>query len=255
MTRAVLVLSVLTLLAACSTTAERDADDAKRRRLVETNVQLAAGYLQRGQIEFAKEKLEKALSVDPDDVSANNTMALLQWRLRDYAAAEAHFKRAVRANDKGNGEAHNNYGVFLCERGRVEEAVQRFKHAIDDALYSTPAMANQNAGLCLAKTGASASAEPYFREALKLNPRSAPALEQMARISFESGRTLAARGFMQRYFQAGNDTPEMLWLATRIEKALGHKNEEASYALRLRSKFPESPEAKRLGKPSRAGKG
>ncbi len=255
MRRAAFALALAVLLGACASTAEREADDAKRHRLVETNVQLAANYLQRGQLEFAKEKLEKALSIDPDDVSANNTMALLQWRLRDHAAAEKHFRRAVTL-EKNNGEAQNNYGVFLCERGRVEEAVKWFKRAIDDPLYSTPAVANQNAGLCLIKTGANTAAEPYFREALKINPRLAPALEQMARISLDQGKALAARGFMQRYFQAGADTPETLWLAVRIEKALGHKNEEASYALRLRAKFPESPEAKRLGKkPVRAGKG
>lgn len=250
-----ITLSALVLLAACASTAEREAEDAKRQRLVDTNVQLAAGYLQRGQLEFAREKLEKALAIDPDSPNANSTMALLQWRLRDYRAAETHFQRAVRV-EKDNGEAHNNYGVFLCERGRVEEAVNRFKQAISDPLYSTPAVANQNAGLCLMKTGAAAAAEPYFREALRINPQSVPALEQMARISMESGKPLAARGFMQRYFQAGGaDTPETLWLAVRIERALGHKNEEASYALRLRAKFPDSPEAKRLAKPARSGKG
>jgi len=248
-------LPALVLLAACASTAEREAGDAKRTRLVDTNVQLAAGYLQRGQLEFAREKLEKALAIDPDNPNANSTMALLQWRLRDYSAAETHFQRAVRA-DRDYGEAHNNYGVFLCERGRVEEAVNRFKKAITDPLYSTPAVANQNAGLCLMKTGAAAAAEPYFREALRLNPQLVPALEQMARISLESGKPLAARGFMQRYFQAGGpDTPETLWLAVSIERALGHKNEEASYALRLRAKFPDSPEAKRLAKPTRSGKG
>lgn len=242
------------LVAGCASTAERDADETKRRRLVETNVQLAAGYLQRGQLEFAKEKLEKALAMEPTDIHANNTMALLQWRLRDYAAADAHFRRAV-ALDKGNGDAHNNYGVFLCERGRIDEAEGRFKRAIADPLYSTPAVANQNAGLCLSKKGERTAAEAYFREALRLNPRLAPSLAQMARISLDSNRALAARGFIQRYFQETEDSPEALLLAVRIERALGHKNEEASYALRLRAKFPDSPEARQLPKPARAGKG
>lgn len=254
MTRSWPLLLIATLLAACSSTAEREAEDARRQRVIDTNVQLATGYLQRGQLEFAKEKLERALALDANDVNANTTMALLQWRLKDYAVAEEHFRRSVRA-EKGNGEARNNYGVFLCERGRIDEAVKWFRLAVQDPLYSTPAVANQNAGLCLAKTGAVADAEPFFREALKLNPGLAPALEQMARISLDIGKPLAARGFMQRYFQAGQDTPDTLWLAIRIERALGHKNEEASYALRLRAKFPESPEAKRLGKPMRTGKG
>ena len=181
-------------------------------------------------------------------------MALLQWRLREYAAAEAHFRRAV-VLEKGNGEAQNNYGVFLCERGRIDEAERWFKRAIADPFYSTPAAANQNAGLCLIKKAERVAAETYFREALRLNPRLAQSLVHMARISFDSGRALAARGFIQRYFQEAEDTPETLWLAVRIEQALGHKNEEASYALRLRAKFPDSPETRQLGKPARAGKG
>jgi len=37
-----------------------------------------------------------------------------------------------------------------------------------------------------------------------------------------------------------------LLLAFRIERALGAKDAQASYALRLRGKFPDSAEAKQL---------
>jgi len=62
----------------------------------------------------------------------------------------------------------------------------------------------------------------------------------------KAGKRLPARGFIERYFQSAEDTPESLLLAVRIERALGNKNAEASYALRLRSKFPASPEAGQL---------
>lgn len=255
MKRVLIAVLMMTLLAGCSTTAEREADEAKRQRVVETNVQLANGYMQRGQLDFAKEKLERALSVDPANLQANNAMALLHWRLKEYPAAEQHFRRAV-AVEKGNGEAQNNYGVFLCERGRIDEAERWFRRAVADTHYSTPAEANQNAGLCLMKKGDRVAAEPYFREALRLNPRLAQSLEHMARISFDSGRMLPARAFVQRYFEnGGQDTPEILWVAVRVEKALGHKDQEASYALRLRARFPDSPEARQLGKPAPAKKG
>jgi type IV pilus assembly protein PilF len=68
----------------------------------------------------------------------------------------------------------------------------------------------------------------------------------MARISLDSGQVLSARGFIERYFQAAEDTPESLLLAVKIERALRNKNAEASYALRLRGKFPTSPEARQL---------
>ncbi len=233
------------MLGGCASSAERQADAAKRQRLIETNLQMAANYLQRDQLDFAKEKLDKALAIDADDSQANNMMALLQWRVKDYSAAERHFVKAV-AGQNQNAEAQNNFGAFLCERGRIDEAEQWFKKAIANPFYHTPADANQNAGLCLMKKPAPQAAEVYFREALKVNPRLAISLHQMAKISFDAGKTLAARGFIQRYFQAAGDTPEALLLAIRIERKLGNKNDEASYALRLRGKYPDSPEARAL---------
>lgn len=241
------------IVTGCASTAEREANEAKRARLVETNVQLANGYLQRGELEFAKERLDKALAVEPNDSQANNMMALLQWRLKDYRAAEQHFRNSV--SHKDDPEAQNNFGVFLCERGRAEEAETWFKRAIANPLYQTPALAYENAGICFLKARAIPKAEGYFREALRVDPRLPTSLLHMARISYEAGRTLPARGFMQRYFQATQDTPEALFLAVQIERALKNKDEEASYAMRLRGKFPASPEARRLQAPTAGQKG
>lgn len=245
-------LLIALLAAGCASTAEREAEAARRARLVETHIQLANGYLQRGQIEFAKENLERALERDADHSQANNMMAVLQWRLKEYDAAERHFRRAVRS-DPRNAEAQNNYGAFLCDRGRIDEAETWFRRAVANPLYRTPALAYENAGLCLFKAKQYARAEVNFREALKIDPNLADSLFHMARISYDSGRTLAARGFMQRYFQAAQDTPAALLLAVRIERALKNKDEEASYALRLRGKFPTSPEAQELQRRDRRG--
>ena len=40
--------------------------------------------------------------------------------------------------------------------------------------------------------------------------------------------------------------PELLWLAIQIERVLGAKDAEASYALQLRSMYPDSEQAKLL---------
>ncbi|MFQ5545314.1 MAG: type IV pilus biogenesis/stability protein PilW, partial [Acidiferrobacterales bacterium] len=171
----------------------------------------------------------------------------LQWRLKENDAAESHFRRALKSQPD-NSEARNNYGAFLCERGEVDKAVKQFELALADPLYTTPAQANLNAGLCLMKKPAPVAAESYFREVLKLDPKRKEALYQMAKISYDSGETYSARGFIQRFFEVANDTPESLLLAVRIEGKLRAKDAEASYALRLRGKFPDSPEAQELRK-------
>jgi type IV pilus assembly protein PilF len=221
------------------------ADNEKLRKSVETQTQLGATYLQRNQPEIAKQHLERALELDSSDVQANNIMALLQWRLRQYDEADRFFQRALDGNGS-RAAAYHNYGAFLCDRGRIDEALRSLERAAADPLYKATAEANLNAGACLMKKPSPALAEKYLREALRINPRLPGALYHMARITFDSGRTLAARAFIQRYFEASEDTPDALLLAVQIETALKDKNAAASYALRLKSRFPKSDEASKL---------
>ncbi|MBI5613116.1 MAG: type IV pilus biogenesis/stability protein PilW [Gammaproteobacteria bacterium] len=232
-------------LAACASREEQAASEVRSSRLVETRTQLAASYMQRNQLDIALEELEKALAVESDNSQANNVMGLLQIRLKNDEKAEQHFRRALSAQGD-NSEARNNYGVFLCERGRLDDAEHQFKTALANPLYKTPEIAGINAGTCLLKKNAPALAEKYFRTALQVNPKSPTALYQMAVLNFTAKQFLPARGFIQRYMEVGNDTPESLLLAIRIEHALGAKDAQAQYAGRLRSKFPDSPEAKQL---------
>lgn len=238
------VLTLLLVFASgCASTTERKAEQTAQQKLVDTNIQLAAGYLQQGQFDVAKEKLDKALELQPDDPQANNVMALLQWRLKNHDAAERHFQRALGSKAGGiNPEVQHNYGAYLCDRGRTEEAITWFERAIANPQYLTPELANLNAGLCLLKKPDRPAAERYLRAALVHNPDLAPALLQMARISLEAGNALSARGFIERYFRNGPDTPESLLLAANVEHQLGNRNAESSYAMRLKGKFPDAPE-------------
>lgn len=238
MTRIPALVLVCVAVAACASKREV-AHDA---RLVEVHTQLAGAYLQRNQLDVAEQEIKKALDVDPDNALANNVMALLQVRLKNDAKADSYFRKAV-ARDSANGDIQNNYGAFLCERGRYDEAETRFRKAIDDPRYKTPELANLNAGLCLMKKPAPARAEKYFRAALGEQPKLATALLQMSRISLNGGQALSARGYMERYLEVGKEDPEVLMLACDIERALGNKALYNNYAQRLMVKFPDSPQA------------
>lgn len=239
-----LVLAGL-LIGGCASQAERDEKAEKSKKRVEIHTQLGASYLSRNQLEIAQQELQQALDINPDDSQANHIMGLLQLRLKQDEKAEQHFRRAI-SEQPGNADARNSYGVYLCERGRLEEADEQFRAAINNPLYKSPEQASLNAGICQLKKPDQNAAAGYFRTTLRHNPRQPQALLHMARYSFEAGESLSARGFMQRYFEVSTDTPEALLLAFRIERVLGAKDAQATYALRLRGKFPESAEAKQL---------
>lgn len=243
--RIIWLLIVGLMISGCASQAERDEKAAKINKRAEIHTQLGATYLSRNQLDVAQQELERALSVNPDDSQANHIMGLLQIRLKNDDKAEQYFRRSV-VEQPQNSDARNSYGVFLCERGRLDEADEQFRAAISNQLYKSPEQANLNAGICKLKKPDKHAAAVYFRKVLQHNPRQPQALLHMARYSFEIGESLSARGFMQRYFEVSTDTPEALLLAFRIERVLGAKDAQATYALRLRGKFPQSAEAKQL---------
>lgn len=212
------------------------------------NAQLGSGYLKQGKLELSKNKFEKALGQDPDLAQAHAGYALLMMRLGETRKAEKHFKRALRL-DPYSSETLNNYGIFLCDRNRIKEAEEQFMGALKDPLYKTPEYAYTNAGRCSLKIPDYNRAEGYFGKALKINPRFVDALYEMAHLHFIKKNYRLASTYMQKFDQYGSQgahTPASLWLAVRLARLTGDKNAEASYAISLKNRFPDSEEASYL---------
>jgi type IV pilus assembly protein PilF len=242
----VLLVSAL-LLGACGSkpSEQKKRDQAAKDKLVITNVRLAGIYLQRGQLNFAKEKADKAIEADPSSSMANNMMGILSWRLKEYDNADRYFRRAVRYGPD-NALAANNYGAFLCDMGKIDDSLEYFDRAAENPYYEKRSGAMTNAGRCLMKKPDSQKAETYFRRALKYNANEAEALYYLAQISYDTNRTLTARGFLERYFATGSQSAESLYLAVRVENAMGNKRLAIRYARRLKDQYPTSPEASRV---------
>jgi type IV pilus assembly protein PilF len=82
--------------------------------------------------------------------------------------------------------------------------------------------------------------------ALKVRPTQAQALYQMAEITYTRGNYGEAKNYLNRLTKVAPASAEVLWLGVRVERRLGDRNSEASYALQLRNKFPGSTEAQAL---------
>ncbi len=240
-------LAAALMVAGCASTPVQEVGTPARaeNKLAELHTELGVGYLREGKLELAWQRLHKALLADPDYSAAHNAMGLLYARMGETEKAEEHLRRAVEL-DPVNSSAQNNYGGFLCRQGRFEEGEQRFLRAVKNPLYRSPQTAYANAGLCMQRAGKLDRAETYLRNALAIDPRLPPALLAMSEISLAKGAYLSARGYLQRYLEVASHSPRTLWLGIRIERQLGDRDTEASYALLLRSKYPDSPEAAQL---------
>lgn len=216
--------------------------DATQRAQAHTG--LSGAYYQRGQMAVALDEARMALKERGDYVPAFNMLALIYMELRDDAQATASFEQALRLSPDDS-DVFNNYGWFLCQRGEPAKAMDYFKSALKNPLYTTPERAHLNAGICARKLGNEAEAERNLRLALQIQPLLGQALYEMADISYKRVQLKDAVSFLTRYNRATpNPTVEALLLGVRVSRALGDKSSEDSYVQQLKRRFPEAPETR-----------
>ncbi|MFT5395207.1 MAG: type IV pilus assembly protein PilF [Gammaproteobacteria bacterium] len=206
------------------------------------NLDLGIEYMKQGAYENALKNLEKAKKADPSYAPIYNVTGLLYQQLGDNKKAEDNFKRALSLNSNDSSTL-NNYGNYLCQQNRLEEAEKTFLRAAANPLYESPEIAITNAGLCLSNNQREDDAEKYYKQALQLNPRIPQALIKMCERSFKLPNHLSARGYLQRYQQVARHTAKSLWLGIQIEQELGDKDAVSSYVLQLKNNYPDSKEA------------
>jgi type IV pilus assembly protein PilF len=204
-------------------------------------VRIAAEYYRLGDIEPALRNAQKAVEEDSGSAQAHNVLATIYQRIEQNDLAEQHFREALSLAPQ-DAYVLTAWGNYLCARGRYAEAQQAFDKAISNPLFSAPWAAQTRAGICYRRAGNTASAESRLRQALTSNPRYAPALAEMARLDYDRARYKSARGYVERCFQAGGYTADMLLLAMRVERKLGSRKRARAYQDLLEKNYPDAPE-------------
>ncbi|MFN0314876.1 MAG: type IV pilus biogenesis/stability protein PilW [Burkholderiales bacterium] len=210
------------------------------------HMELGMSYYENGKYQFAIEELNEALKARSDYVPAHSGLALVYMELKEDKKAEAAFKKALRY-EPGNSSARNNFGQFLCSRGRTEEGLRQLLEAVKNPLYQTPDTAYQNAGVCARRIGDNARAEEYFRQAVMRNPRHAQALLNLSDLNYLKKNYAQAKVYADQLLQFTQAPgPELLWLSTRIARKLGDGDGVIQHANQLRRRYPDAPETRAL---------
>jgi type IV pilus assembly protein PilF len=231
----VLLLAVL----ACAQSGKLPTNDTVAAQF---NAQLGAQYLQRGDLEQAREKLTRALDQDDTNALAHVTYAQLQFEVDQFASARKHFKIALDL-EPDEAEHRNSYGIFLCNVEDYELAQKQFRAAAENAYYKTPEFALDNAGLCMLDANRLTDAETYLREALRVNPKFGNAYLHMSDLMFRQQRLTVAEAYFDRYKVYGAESSASLWLGYKIKRDAGDADGAVDYANRLLDQFPSSQEA------------
>lgn len=239
------LIPVLLACAACVSTPPNQLSKPQPDRASDINLELGIDYFRKGNLPAAKEKIDRALDQNPRNAKALATAGLLYDRLNEPKKAESYFDKAL-SLDGDNPDFQNNYAVVLCNRDKQARGEKYFVQAANNPLYKTPEVAYLNAGNCARSAGNLEHAEANFRKALTLKPRFTEALYQMADLELYKQNYMSARGFVQRYMDAGKSNAPILWLALRVEKGLGNTKAVSEYAQRLKLEYPNSAETQQL---------
>ena len=199
----------------------------------------ASDLYQQGDFAQAQALAERALKADPRSGDAHTLLGVIADARSDARVAGVHYGKAVEIAPN-TGLYVNNYGSWLCANGRATESLAWFDRAIADPAYPTPGLALANAGGCAQKAGQLERAETSWRQALTLDPVSAPALSGMAALKFAQGEYLDARAFTERWLTMAPDDPEGLRLAIQVEQKLGDNVAASRYLSRLQA-IPSGP--------------
>ncbi|MCD8547296.1 MAG: type IV pilus biogenesis/stability protein PilW [Aeromonadaceae bacterium] len=251
-TNSLLAWAVLALLPGCVTettyignNTSRAAQSIDTAAAAKTRVELAVGYMKKGDLSQARFNLDKALSMDPRSAEAHLTLAYYYQKVGDTQAADAAYRKLLSLHGS-DANAMNNYGVFLCKQKRYDEAERQFLKAVAQPDYVDMGDTYENAGYCASLAGQPDKALQYYEQAVSYNPRKGQAWLAKAAMELDSKRRDAAGVSLSRYAQLGlPETAESLWLRLRLAQELGELAQLHKFGGELVRRFPDSAQAKR----------
>ncbi|MDR7098579.1 type IV pilus assembly protein PilF [Lysobacter niabensis] len=215
-----------------------DGDAGMQRDVAEIGRALAIG-----DFDAAKRQATGLLKRQPNSFEAHTYLAVALDKSGDSAGAGKHYLRATELAPK-NGGVLGNYGIWLCEQGRAGESLDWFDRALALPGYADSPVILANSGACASTVGQQERAERDLHRAVELDPTNPVALGSLAERKFRAGDAFEARAFSERRLAAAPADPKALLLASQIEQKLGDSASAARYVSRLKTEFPDAPEAR-----------
>ncbi len=243
------ILLTLLVTGCVTTTDSRFSREADRQEALDNYVKLATAYIGQGNLDRARHHLDRALKLDSDSPGARAAMGLVYNAEGEPELAERNFKQAI-SEDPGYTRARVYYGAFLFGQGRIEDARDQFLAASRDTGYQDRGSVFFNLGMTQERIGDPEAAATSYRRAVELSRGDARPLLALARVSVENGSYDVAGRHYSRLISLMQKNPRMvhspesLFTGIRIARHYGNDDEEASLALQLKNKFPESVEYK-----------
>jgi type IV pilus assembly protein PilF len=242
--RAVLLLPLFaSVLVGCVSTGQVNPMKTEKGRMEarDAYIQLGIGYLKQGSTEQAKVPLKKALEIDSSSADANAALALVFQLEMEPELADQHYRKAL-AERRDDARLLNNYGSFLFEQKRYQDAYDSYKRAAGDNMYPERSRVFENLGLVCLQLGKDDEAKSYLERSLRLNSRQPRALFALAQLAYGDKEYVPARKYYDSFTQLSEQNAASLLLGVRLAKVFEDRDKAASLGLQLKRLYPSSSE-------------
>lgn len=138
---------------------------------------IAAGFEAAGKWKEAKEILDRAVKISPDDVAIRHNRGALSFRLGNFEEARHDYLVALEL-DPQHAETHFNMGLLHEREEKLAEALRSYEAALQSAPGHAGSM--NNIGALYLRVGKPGPAAAIFRKVLEKNPGHAEAQLNLA---------------------------------------------------------------------------
>jgi type IV pilus assembly protein PilF len=244
----ILAILILSLSACITVTDSRFSKNSNPDKAAEIYVALGVGYLESGDTVMARKKIERALKIAPDSVSAHSAMGMYWNERGELKLAEKEFEYALDI-DEDHSPTNYHYGRFIFEKKRAARACELLSRAANDVDYGVRVAAYEDLGICYMAFNDSSKSIDAFEKAWSLDPNSTISALHLTQLYLERKSIRPAKRWFERLEEIVKDkklphSSSTLYLGYRVAKATRDRNMQASYAFKLKKRFPESDEYK-----------
>ncbi|MCS4306926.1 type IV pilus assembly protein PilF [Rheinheimera pacifica] len=206
-----------------------------------TRISLGLNYLRRGDTSQAKYNLERARSFAPNSAEVYSALAYYYQSVGEEKQAEEYFRQSIQ-KDANYADAYNNYGAFLCQLHRYDEAEQLLLKAISRPGYIRVAESYENLALCQLQQNNFSKAKSYLDSSVSHNTTRITSLTMAAGLSYAMGDNRAAKNQLDRISRLGRVSARTVLLSYLIAEKSGDRDTMQSAEQLLLTLYTDSPE-------------
>ena len=210
-----------------------------------TRISLGLNYLRRGDTSQAKYNLERARSFAPNSAEVHSALAYYYQSVGETKQAEEYFRLAIQ-KDSNYADAYNNYGAFLCQLHRYDEAEQLLLKAISRPGYIRVAESYENLALCQLQQNNFSKAMSYLEQSLSHNTTRITSLTLAAGLTYAMGNMQQAKLQLDRIQRLGRVSARTVLLSYLIAEKNGDRETMRNAEQLLLTLYTETPETRLL---------